>query len=632
MSRSRLRLASSSGAARTSSSSCLIIVPIRMTLAGCSTMVADRRRRRRRRPPSPGGIAIGADRLAVGADDDDLLLASRSPLPGAVMPPSCPGPPTAPATCPAAPSRGGADRSRTGDAPATVVRAWGPGSTSPASAGCSRPGRRLVHVDGPGRRAGARRASPGRSSHGACGCRSPTGAGCSPSSARADALVAARPAGRRRPGRRRARPGSSSGPNMTTLTYRLARALAKTWRPGDEIVVSRLDHDANVRPWLQAAERAGATVRWAEVDIETGELPAWQYDELVTDRTRLVAVTAASNAHRHLAGRAPRSPRRAHAVGRAGLRRRRARRPARAGRRGRARARTSAPLSPTSGAARTSARWSPTRRCSSSCARTSWCPRRTGCPTGSSGARPPFELSPGSAAAVDHLAGLGGDADRHPARAAARLDGGGRGATRASCSPGWTTACAPCAHVQVLGSPQYRRRRPLSFTVSRAAPAAGRRGAGPARGLRLGRRLLRPRAVRRDRGQRERRRGPAGAAALQHRRRGRPASSTRLPPCARVQRSVGGQQQRPCRCARWPRPARCASAARDIGSRAVDDRADRAALDVGHTSCAHRGDDLAPCRRAGRPGASAARWRRPTPACASACRGPARPWCRPACR
>jgi cysteine desulfurase family protein (TIGR01976 family) len=86
------------------------------------------------------------------------------------------------------------------------------------------------------------------------------------------------------------------GPNMTTLTYSVARALAKRWRPGDEIVVSRLDHDANVRPWVQAAVETGVAVRWAEVDIETGELPAWQYEELLTRRTRLVAVTAASNA------------------------------------------------------------------------------------------------------------------------------------------------------------------------------------------------------------------------------------------------------------------------------------------------------------------------------------------------
>ncbi|MFB9837656.1 cysteine desulfurase-like protein [Actinoallomurus acaciae] len=85
------------------------------------------------------------------------------------------------------------------------------------------------------------------------------------------------------------------GPNMTTLTYRFAYALSRTWRTGDEIVLSRLDHDANVRPWVQAAERAGATVRWAEVDLPAGELPAEQYDTLLGDRTRLVAVTAASN-------------------------------------------------------------------------------------------------------------------------------------------------------------------------------------------------------------------------------------------------------------------------------------------------------------------------------------------------
>jgi cysteine desulfurase family protein (TIGR01976 family) len=82
---------------------------------------------------------------------------------------------------------------------------------------------------------------------------------------------------------------------MTTLTYRLAATLARGWRPGDEVIVSRLDHDANVRPWVQAAQRAGAAVRWAEVDISTGELPASQYADLLSDRTRLVAVTAASN-------------------------------------------------------------------------------------------------------------------------------------------------------------------------------------------------------------------------------------------------------------------------------------------------------------------------------------------------
>jgi len=89
--------------------------------------------------------------------------------------------------------------------------------------------------------------------------------------------------------------------SATALTYLVARTLAQPadgpgWGPGDEVVVSRLDHDANVRPWLQVAARAGATVRWAEFDRGTGELPVDQYRDLVTERTRLVAVTAASNA------------------------------------------------------------------------------------------------------------------------------------------------------------------------------------------------------------------------------------------------------------------------------------------------------------------------------------------------
>jgi len=85
------------------------------------------------------------------------------------------------------------------------------------------------------------------------------------------------------------------GPNMTSLTYRMAGALAKTWLPGDEIVLSELDHDSNVRPWAQAAASAGVLVRWARVDPLTTDLPAGQYGELVTMRTRLVAVAAASN-------------------------------------------------------------------------------------------------------------------------------------------------------------------------------------------------------------------------------------------------------------------------------------------------------------------------------------------------
>ncbi|MFF0147839.1 cysteine desulfurase family protein (TIGR01976 family) [Amycolatopsis sulphurea] len=93
-----------------------------------------------------------------------------------------------------------------------------------------------------------------------------------------------------------ARPeGVVFGRSMTQLTYDFSRALAKNWQPGDEIVVTRLDHDANIRPWLQAAEARGVTVRWADFDLETGELPLSAISALLSDRTRLVAVTAASN-------------------------------------------------------------------------------------------------------------------------------------------------------------------------------------------------------------------------------------------------------------------------------------------------------------------------------------------------
>jgi cysteine desulfurase family protein (TIGR01976 family) len=86
------------------------------------------------------------------------------------------------------------------------------------------------------------------------------------------------------------------GPSMTDLTMRFAAAVGRTLRPGDEIVCTRLDHDANVAPWLLAAARASATVRFAEPEPETLELPAAAVERVLTDRTRWVAVTAASNA------------------------------------------------------------------------------------------------------------------------------------------------------------------------------------------------------------------------------------------------------------------------------------------------------------------------------------------------
>ncbi|MFH9200541.1 cysteine desulfurase-like protein [Streptomyces anulatus] len=85
------------------------------------------------------------------------------------------------------------------------------------------------------------------------------------------------------------------GRSATQLTYDFSRTLSRAWSPGDEVVVSRLDHDANIRPWVQAAERAGAVVRWADFDPSTGELSPQAVGAQITGRTRLVAVTGASN-------------------------------------------------------------------------------------------------------------------------------------------------------------------------------------------------------------------------------------------------------------------------------------------------------------------------------------------------
>jgi cysteine desulfurase family protein (TIGR01976 family) len=85
------------------------------------------------------------------------------------------------------------------------------------------------------------------------------------------------------------------GPSMTALTYRFAEGLARTWQEGDEIVLTRLDHDGNVRPWVQAAARAGVTVRWADPVLPQIDLPVEAVTDRLTERTRLVAVTAASN-------------------------------------------------------------------------------------------------------------------------------------------------------------------------------------------------------------------------------------------------------------------------------------------------------------------------------------------------
>jgi cysteine desulfurase family protein (TIGR01976 family) len=117
--------------------------------------------------------------------------------------------------------------------------------------------------------------------------------GAFPASHRADSIVAA--ARRAVADLAGADPaGVVLGPSASVLLRRLGDALSDKWTLGDEVVVSRLDEEANLAPWRRAAKRAGAVVRWGEIDIETCELPAWQYESLINARTKVVTVTAAS--------------------------------------------------------------------------------------------------------------------------------------------------------------------------------------------------------------------------------------------------------------------------------------------------------------------------------------------------
>jgi cysteine desulfurase family protein (TIGR01976 family) len=86
------------------------------------------------------------------------------------------------------------------------------------------------------------------------------------------------------------------GQNATSLLLHLSRSFSRTLGPGDEVVVTRLDHDANVRPWIFAARDAGATVRWVDVRDDDVTLDLESFDRQLSDRTRLVAFTLASNA------------------------------------------------------------------------------------------------------------------------------------------------------------------------------------------------------------------------------------------------------------------------------------------------------------------------------------------------
>lgn len=86
------------------------------------------------------------------------------------------------------------------------------------------------------------------------------------------------------------------GPNMTTLAFALSRALAKQLKPGDEIALTRMDHDANVAPWLRIAEDYGLVVRWVDIRAEDCTLDMDSLEAALTDRTRIVATVHASNA------------------------------------------------------------------------------------------------------------------------------------------------------------------------------------------------------------------------------------------------------------------------------------------------------------------------------------------------
>ena len=84
------------------------------------------------------------------------------------------------------------------------------------------------------------------------------------------------------------------GGSQSALMMQFVAALSADWQLGDNIVVSRLDTDADLQHLLAAARATGVSVRWAEVDLETGELPEWQYERLITPHTRVVTVPLAN--------------------------------------------------------------------------------------------------------------------------------------------------------------------------------------------------------------------------------------------------------------------------------------------------------------------------------------------------
>jgi len=86
------------------------------------------------------------------------------------------------------------------------------------------------------------------------------------------------------------------GPNMTTLTLNFSRSIGQLLQPGDEIIVTQIDHDANVNPWLLMARDRGVTVRWVRLDVEEGTLDLKSYEAALNSKTRLVCLNHAANA------------------------------------------------------------------------------------------------------------------------------------------------------------------------------------------------------------------------------------------------------------------------------------------------------------------------------------------------
>ena len=308
-----------------------------------------------------------------------------------------------------------------------------------------------------------------------------------------------------RAGRRHRRPGAIAdllgadprgvvfGRSMTALTLDLARTLATDWGPGDEIVVTRLDHDANVRPWVIWAERVGATVRWLDFDPETAELadletscprtPGWSPSP-PPPTCSAPAPTSPRPAGRRMRSDALVYPDAVHLAPHTAV--------------------DLAPSAPTcwparrtSSSARTSAPSPPPRHCWSGSPPTSCSPPVTRCPSGSSSAPCPTSCSPVSPPRRLHRRPVPGEATAP--RPGHHLDGRRRGARGRPARPalaGWPGARASPATARltayadgaVLRRGPHRVRgprarspgpastpRPATSTRSRPPPARSRR-------------------------------------------------------------------------------------------------------------------------------------------------------------